>query len=188
MGLQNSKRKKIVEINNYYDQLDNFECCVCFNDRKTKMKRIICGHLICEKCFLKIQDFKCPICRQEMLSIDTIKKNPIRYINDPFQENLNMDFKEILEQVDLHNIIKEDVSLIQKNIGKVALIGYINTGTIMIYYMPYYLNQWYNVLDISGENIYLLYTLIDDLKNKDYNIWYNDKLIHDTLKKYFDKI
>jgi hypothetical protein len=190
MGLQNSKKKIIEEVNNFYMHLEDFECCICFCERKTKVKKVLCKHQICEKCFFKLKnDTRCPICRIELEPIDDKKKNKICYINDPYQENLDYDKKEILEQLDLFNVLHDDVELIKKNIGKCAVIGTISEKTVIIYFMPYYNNNWVQIIEnVNGENKFLLFTLIDDLKSNNYDIWYNSQIVYDGVKRILDSI
>jgi hypothetical protein len=189
MGLNNSKRKQIIEMNQYYDNLEEFECCVCFSERKNKMKRIFCGHQICEKCFFKIKNNQCPMCRQNFEPID-FKKSGNCYINDPYQYNYNMEKKEILDQLDLFNIQTDDIYLIKENIGKLVVLGrLINEPSIMVYFMPFFMGKRYEIIkNYNGENIYLLYTLIDDLKKNGYDIWYDNKGLHDEIIKNFNMI
>ena len=170
--------------------LEDFECCVCFCERKTKVKKVLCKHQICEKCFLRLKNDKiCPLCRTELIPIDEKKKNQYVYINEPYQENLNYDKKEILEQIDLHNVINEDVELVRKNIGKIAVIGSVDKKTVMIYFMPFYNNNWVQLIEnVNGENKYLLFTLIDDLKSNNYDVWYNSKMIYESVKRILDTI
>ena len=190
MGLNNSKKKKIIEVNNFYDELKEFECCICFNNRKSKMKRILCGHQICEKCFLKLNGNNlCPICRQTLEPIDFKNKEFLCYVDEPFQENYDYLKKEIIEQVNLHYIQREDVILIKENIGKLALIGKLEDQSMMVYFMPYYKDKKYEIINnFESNNKYLLYTLLDDLKRDNYDIWYNNKFIYDEIKYIFESI
>jgi len=190
MGLNISKKKKIIEVSNFYEKLENFECCICFNDRKCKLKKILCRHQICEKCFYKIKDKNlCPICRQTLEELEYKDKKLICYIDDPYQENFDINKKEIIEQINLYSIQEEDVLLIQKHIGKIAVIGKLNDESIMIYFMPFYINKKFEIIEKEYENKkFLLYTLIDDLIRDKYDIWYNNKLFHDEIKKMFKSI
>lgn len=191
MGLQNSKKKKIIEeVDNFYKHLEDFECSICFCDRKSKVKKVLCKHLICEKCFLKLKNDKlCPLCRNILEPInDNIKKKTC-YVNDPYQENMNYDKKEILEQLDLHNVSNEDVNLIKNKIGKTAILGLVDNKTIMIYFMPFYNKNWFQIIEnVNGENKYLLYTLLDDLVRNKYDIWYNSKNVFSCAKNILDSI
>ena len=128
------------------------------------------------------------MCRTELIPIDEKEKKSICYINDPYQENLDYNKKEILEQIDLHNILNDDVELVKKYIGKTAIIGSVNKKTVMIYFMPFYNKNWFQIIDINGENKYLLFTLIDDLKNNNYDVWYNSKMIYESIKIILDTI
>ena len=188
MGLHNSKRKKIVEVNNYYDQLKEFECCVCFIERKSKMKRIICSHQICEKCFYKINDI-CPICRQKLEPIQEKNIKEICYANKPYQKNYDINKIEIIEQLDLNNIKKDDVDLIKKYIGKLAVVGILIDKSIIVYFMPFFSGKRYEIIsDINSDNKYLLYTLLDDLKEKDYDVWYDNKQICEQISEIIKSI
>ena len=184
MGLTNSKYKKnIIDLNNFYDNLVDFECCVCFNERKSKMKRVFCGHLICDKCYKRLKEKKCPICREDL---KIIEKEPIYscYVSDPYQENLNIDKKEIIEQLDIYNVKQDDVNLIINNIGKLAIIGILhNKNACMIVYYPNFYKKSYQIIENIFDNFnkIILKTLIDDLKNSDYDVWYNDKESYNKL-------
>ena len=49
MGNKSSKQK-LIEINNYYNSLNNFECCICFTEYIDKIERVKCKHSICKRC------------------------------------------------------------------------------------------------------------------------------------------
>jgi hypothetical protein len=194
MGLNNSKRQKIIEVNNLYDKLEDFECCVCFIERKSKLKRILCGHQLCEKCFQTISGLerdknKCPLCRQELEAIDDKTKKTC-YLDDPFQENYDIDKKEVLSQLDLFNVNIDDINLIKKNIGKVAIIGKLETrGSIMVYFIPFLYQKNFEVIQNFGhENKILLYTLIYDLKQSGYDIWYNSIDVYNYINFFLNSI
>ena len=40
-----------------------FECCVCYTPNSTKKKLIPCNHNLCKKCYLKLNNKTCPLCR-----------------------------------------------------------------------------------------------------------------------------
>lgn len=190
MGLNNSKKKKIIEVNNFYDSLVDFECCVCFNDRKCKIKRILCAHQICEKCYLKLKSPKlCPLCREIIEPIDDNNNKRICYVDNPYQENFDMSKREILEQINLNKIQKEDVILVHKHIGKVAVLGLLNDNSVLVYFMPYFYHKYSEIIENpSGENKILLFTLLEDLKQDSYDIWFNNEHVYKEIKSIIDTI
>ena len=72
--------KKEIELTNiiikkFTNQNENFKCCLCDNENKKLQQEffvsdknsnniIFCGHHLCKKCYPKINDKKCPICRR----------------------------------------------------------------------------------------------------------------------------
>ena len=60
-------------------------CCVCYNDTKDKL---ICNHVCCKKCFYKIENNLCPLCRNETSIYD--KNN---YDNNPKYIHVYIDDK-----------------------------------------------------------------------------------------------
>ena len=52
------------------------ECCVCYE--KT-VKKTICKHNLCFKCYLKLEQKSCPLCRKELENSDQYEHTIIHY-------------------------------------------------------------------------------------------------------------
>ena len=52
------------------------ECYICFSNLKSSdFKLLSCSHRLCESCYLKLEQAKCPLCRKEFLyNTEDIKK------------------------------------------------------------------------------------------------------------------
>ena len=48
------------------ERKNNFECCVCYDNKIINKKKIRCKHQICKRCFNLITDKRCPLCRKKM--------------------------------------------------------------------------------------------------------------------------
>lgn len=72
------KKIQICQSNAYkYDKtgIEPFDCCVCIAD-DNEMEPLKCTHPICKKCYqtmIRMNNKKCPICRQEMQTINIYK-------------------------------------------------------------------------------------------------------------------
>jgi hypothetical protein len=166
---------KQQELIDYYNNLKNFTCCVCFEENIDKMEYIYCKHEICKRCyyFINIKNNNCPQCRNEMeLLFKPIKKT--QYLKDPFQENLDYKKKELIEQMDIFNITKFDVKRISETVGKLATVGKGCNNDLYIYYFPYFNNEPYQIINnFYKNNNFLFITLKEDLEKNNYNIWYD---------------
>ena len=97
--------------------------------------------------------------------------------------------REILEQINLNKIQKEDVILVHKHIGKVAVIGQLMDNSVLVYFMPYYYHKYSEIIENpSGQNKMLLFTLLKDLKRDSYDIWFNNEHVYKEIKSIIDTI
>ena len=82
----NNLKKKYLEIVKKLDKTiieSKYECCVCYDRTYKDKKKIRCNHDICKKCYDKINNNKCPLCRKQM----TLYFDPRRYLIKSRQQN-----------------------------------------------------------------------------------------------------
>jgi hypothetical protein len=83
----NKLKKKYLKIVKKLDKTikeSKYECCVCYDRTYKDKKKIRCDHDICKKCYAKINNNKCPLCRKQM----TLYVDPRRYIIQTRLQNI----------------------------------------------------------------------------------------------------
>jgi hypothetical protein len=45
---------------------EKIECCICYEKNISKQDMMTCNHSVCKDCLEKMEDDRCPMCRQEM--------------------------------------------------------------------------------------------------------------------------
>jgi hypothetical protein len=178
MGNKSSKQK-LIEINNYYNSLNNFECCICFTEYIDKIERVKCKHSICKRCAFILQNNLCPICRLPLEILN--KKNIQFYFDEPYNSHGDMGKKELIMQMDIMDISELDVKRIKKIIGNLAVVRFVNNDLI-IHYFPYFNNlRIQTIKEFNIENNYLFITLIEDLEKQKYKIWYDNQDVYNRI-------
>ena len=67
-----------IIINKFTNQNKYFKCCVCYNENKKNQQEffvsdtnsnniLVCGHHLCKKCYPKIINKKCPLCKRSLI-------------------------------------------------------------------------------------------------------------------------
>lgn len=182
MGCIKSKENNL--INNYYNNLESFECIICFEDNPLYIEKIKCKHQICKRCFWLKQDKQCLLCTKVMKPInkDNIK---IKYLKEPYNEKMTVEQVETIKQLNLFNIQIDNINKINLIIGNLVLILKYEHNSIIIYYFPSFNNQKNQIIkNINNEHIILFYTLETDLKNKNYQIWYDNYNLYQWIMSY----
>ena len=180
-------RENIV---NHYNNLTDFECCICFEENKTKLCMLECKHNICDKCYIQLLAYKkefCPICSRKMKSINIDKSKYImKAYSKEFDSCDNYDnMCKILSYLNYTNLTEDNYNKIINCFGKVAIIKIIDNNILFIF-IPNYLNNFIIRFNINSFNKNSFKVYYNKLYNDElYSIWYDSKETFDDLVEKF---
>ena len=184
------KNNNILEIKNYYNNINDFECCVCLEESTENICMIECKHHICKKCYLKClnQDEKCPICRQEIkpINIDKSKYLLSVYSNEMKKYENYSEMVNKISYLNYTNIPKEQYKIILNDFIKICIIKIIGNEILFIF-IPYFKNNLITRVNLNNINKTYFIKYISNLHyNKLYTIWYDNEKTFLNLVNYFN--
>lgn len=172
---------------NFYNNLTEFECCICFSEEFIDMCPISCKHLICEQCMIECvfnNHHNCPLCRQPiqpMYNIDFTfcTKKPL---------NILKNSNNLLNFINFKTLNIKKYTNIFKELGKTVIFK-ANKEDLYIFLVPQLQGkQIYKFKSIALR--YHIRNMISKLKANNFNFWFNDSYTLFYLKNldidYFD--
>jgi hypothetical protein len=127
---QHSSKKNRIIIEKRSSKKE--ECCICYEININKKELMECKHGVCKDCLKKLQDNRCPICRQEMKGklifnfyskkLDTVRTgtiststtNNIVDLNNHFRNNIQPLTENQINFIDLTNFINYLINNLQQ--------------------------------------------------------------------------
>ena len=75
-----------VNIDQYVEKFKECECVICFSNT-IKYRFLLCQHEICcDSCFQRLQNKKCPMCREPIVKIEVLSLDYIEKLNEERKE------------------------------------------------------------------------------------------------------
>jgi len=183
--LHNTNNKDILSLLELKDDEKEIKCPVCYNDftditnieENVDIYTTCCGHIFCDKCFLKVHEEICPVCRRNIcddtreLNINFLKENGININTKNLQDKLaEISTTRISWLMRYKNKIKHIENFIeyQKAKNKLLKIKSKYVGTFNLFNI---LNLFveYKLYVTFGKNEFDMYKTIENEKS-DFNI------------------
>ena len=158
-------------ILNFYNNLPEFECCICFSEELKDICPLRCKHQICEKCIIECGYNKhddCPLCRQP---IDTLYNIDFRLCTQK-PINLQKQNNPILNYLYINSINMSKFLQIYLELGKIAIFK-SNEDDLYVFLLPKFQNKTIYKFKTIGLRSHII-NMINKLKINQYNFWFND--------------